>query len=74
MLISSRIFANPDSLYFLVEVALSQFLVDQVSSICKYSFSELTYRIVVGLVVVVLMCSSASVLNQVLVEDEHTVL
>ena len=67
MLISSRSLANPDSLYLLVEVALSQLVVNQVSSICEYSFSELAYRVVVGLVVVVLMCSSASVLDQVLV-------
>ena len=74
MLISSRVLANPDSLYCLVEVALSQLVVDQVSSICKYSFSELAYGVVVGLVVVVLISSSASVLNQILVEDKHTVL
>ena len=77
MLICSRVLAivaNPDSFYLLVEVALSQLVVDQVPSICKHSFSELTNRIVVCLAVVVLMCSSASVLDQVLVEDEHTVL
>ena len=57
------ILANPNTFDLLVEISLPQFVVDQVTSVRKDSFSDLADRIVVRLVVVVLVCSSASVLD-----------